>query len=154
MEKLVTTFYTAFADLDAETMANCYHEDIVFEDPAFGILHGEHAKNMWRMLCASQKGKEFIVTFSNIETNEDIGSARWEAKYNFSKTGRKVHNKISAQFQFKDGLIIKHVDTFNLHRWASQAFGLKGKIIGRTSFFKKKLQKQTNTLLSKFETKN
>ncbi|GGI57306.1 nuclear transport factor 2 family protein [Winogradskyella haliclonae] len=154
MEKLVTSFYTAFANLDAEAMANCYHKDIVFEDPAFGVLHGEHAKNMWRMLCASQKGKDFIVTFSNIEINENIASAKWEAKYNFSKTRKRVHNKISAQFQFKDGLIIKHVDTFNLHRWASQAFGFKGKLIGGTSFFKKKLQKQTHTLLSQYETKN
>ncbi|RZN79412.1 MAG: nuclear transport factor 2 family protein [Winogradskyella sp.] len=153
MEKIVTTFYAAFANLDAEAMANCYHEDIVFEDPGFGTLHGEHASNMWRMLCASQKGKDFKVTFSNIETNKNTGSAKWEAKYNFSKTGRKVHNKISAEFQFKDGLIIKHVDTFNLHKWASQAFGFKGKLIGGTSFFKKKLQKQTNSLLDRFEAK-
>jgi len=154
MEKQITIFYTAFENLDAETMANCYHENIVFEDPAFGVLHGEHVKNMWRMLCESQKGKDFTVSFSNIETNENKGSAKWEAKYNFSKTGRKVHNKISSQFRFKDGLIIKHVDAFNLHKWATQAFGFKGKIIGGTSFFKKKLQKQTNTLLSKFETKH
>lgn len=153
MEKLITKFYEAFANLDAKTMAECYHDYIIFNDPVFGILKGMHAKNMWRMLCSSQKGKEFVVTFSNIEVNENIGSAKWEAKYNFSKTGRKVHNKITAKFEFKDGLIIKHTDTFNLHKWATQALGFKGRLIGGTGFFKNKLQNQTNTLLEKYESK-
>ncbi|WP_375235985.1 nuclear transport factor 2 family protein [Winogradskyella sp.] len=121
MKDLVTKFYTAFKNLDAEAMAECYHEDVVFTDPAFGTLQGEHAKNMWRMLCDSQKGKEFKVTFSDISSNGNSVKANWEAIYNFSKTGRKVHNKIAAKFEFKDGLIIKHSDIFNLHKWAAQA---------------------------------
>ena len=32
MEKIITKFYSAFAELDAETMAECYHKDVVFED--------------------------------------------------------------------------------------------------------------------------
>ncbi|ARV08699.1 limonene-1,2-epoxide hydrolase [Winogradskyella sp. PC-19] len=153
MDKLIEKFYNAFTNLDAETMADCYHPDVVFEDPAFGTLQGERAKNMWRMLCSSQKGKNFIVTFSEIKTNKNNGSAKWEAIYNFSKTGRKVHNKISAKFEFKDGLIIRHKDNFNLHKWATQAIGFKGKLLGSTGFFRKKLQKQTNSLLDKFEVK-
>jgi ketosteroid isomerase-like protein len=153
MNKLIEKFYSAFTNLDAETMADCYHPDVVFEDPAFGTLQGERAKNMWRMLCSSQKGKNFIVTFSEIKTSKNNGSAKWEAIYNFSKTGRKVHNKISAKFEFKDGLIIRHKDNFNLHKWAAQALGFKGKLLGSTGFFRKKLQKQTNSLLDKFEVK-
>ena len=102
MDKLIEKFYNAFTNLDAESMADCYHPDVVFEDPAFGTLQGERAKNMWRMLCSSQKGKNFVVTFSEIKTNKNNGSVKWEAIYNFSKTGRKVHNKISAKFEFKD----------------------------------------------------
>lgn len=151
MKNLIDTFYTAFSNLDAITMAACYHDDIVFEDPAFGVLRGEHAKNMWHMLCRSQKDKDFNVTYSEVKSNTTEGSAKWEAKYTFSKTGRKVHNKINAQFEFKDGLIIKHTDTFNLHKWAKQALGFKGLLIGNTSFFKKKLQQQTEALLNKFE---
>lgn len=151
MEELITEFYTAFSNLDAEAMAECYHDDIVFKDPAFGILEGNQAKNMWRMLCESQKGKNFVVIFYDIEANQINGKAKWEAKYTFSKTGRVVHNKISAQFEFKDGLIIKHTDTFNLHKWATQALGFKGRVIGRTRYFKNKLQSQTKKLLYKFE---
>ena len=151
MEDVIQIFYTAFAELDSEKMATCYHKDIVFEDPAFGQLKGIHAGNMWRMLCESQKGKEFIVTSSSITADNSKGSAHWEAKYNFSKTGRKVHNKIDAEFEFKDGLIIKHTDLFNLHNWAKQALGFKGLLLGGTSFFKKKLNAQTKSLLEKFE---
>jgi len=151
VKTLIEKFYTAFANLDAETMASCYHNDIVFEDPAFGVLKGEHAKNMWRMLCESQKEKNFIVEFSNIKADETSGSAHWEAHYNFSKTGRKIHNKIDAEFTFKDGKIINHLDCFNLHKWASQALGFKGYALGWTGFFKTKLQGQTNHLLSKYE---
>lgn len=151
MKELITKFYTAFTELDAETMVTCYHPDVVFYDPAFGELKGTRAGNMWRMLCTSQKGKGLTVRHSNVEANETKGSANWEAEYNFSKTGRQVHNIIKAEFEFKDGLIIKHTDYFNLHRWAGQAMGLSGQLLGWTGFFKKKLNAQTNRLLDKFE---
>ncbi|KAA1247763.1 nuclear transport factor 2 family protein [Aquimarina sp. RZ0] len=130
-------------------MISCYHDDILFEDPAFGILKGDRAKKMWKMLC--KNAKDFKVEFSNIKANDQSGSAHWEAWYIFSQTRRSVHNRIDAQFEFKDGKIIKHTDHFNLHRWASQAIGFKGKLLGGTNFFKKKLQQQTNKLLDKFQ---
>jgi ketosteroid isomerase-like protein len=150
MKTTIENFYNAFTNLDAEGMIACYHDDIIFEDPAFGILQGEHAKAMWQMLCASQKGKDFKVISSNIRSDGDTGSAHWEAFYTFSKTGRKVHNKIDAKFEFKDGLILKHTDDFNIHKWALQAMGLKGLLFGGMHFFKIKLQKQTNYFLDKF----
>lgn len=150
MKKVIETFYTALNNSDGPTMASCYHDAVVFEDPAFGTLKGERAKAMWLMLCASQNGNGFKVEFSNIKTNENTGSAHWEAFYVFSKTGRKVHNKVDAKFEFKDGLIIKHTDTFDLHRWAKQAMGIKGIFFGGMQFFKNKLQSQTNALLDKF----
>jgi limonene-1,2-epoxide hydrolase len=150
MKTIIEKFYEAFGDLDADAMVACYHKDIVFKDPAFGILKGARANAMWQMLCESQKGKNFKVISSKIIANKTNGSAHWEAFYNFSKTGRKVHNKIDAKFQFKDGLIIKHTDTFNLHKWSSQAMGIKGWLFGGMVFFKSKLQKQTNYLLDKF----
>jgi ketosteroid isomerase-like protein len=117
MKETIEKFYSSFAALDAESMAACYHDDATFEDPAFGKLNSEQAKSMWKMLLGSQKGKEFIVTYSDIEGSNNEGSAKWEAKYSFSKTGRSVHNKIQSsfkfKFKFKDGLIIKHVDDFN-----------------------------------------
>lgn len=151
MENVIEKFYKAFSNLDAETMVSCYHDQVVFEDPAFGILYGERAKNMWRMLCESQKNKDFRIDYSKIEATKNEGSAFWEAFYTFSKTGRKVHNRIHAKFEFKDGKIIKHTDTFNLHSWSKQALGLKGFVLGKTMYFKNKLKVQTNRLLDNYE---
>ena len=150
MKTVIENFYNAFTNLDADGMVACYHEDIVFEDPAFGVLKGERAKAMWKMLCASQKDKDFKVIFSDLKANVTKGSAHWEAFYTFSKTGRKVHNSIDAKFEFKDGLIIKHTDNFNLHNWAKQAMGFKGSIMGGTRYFRTKLRAQTNSLLNKY----
>lgn len=149
-EKIIKLFYDAFQNFDAESMIACYHQEIKFEDPAFGVLKGEEAKNMWRMLCKSLKEQKGKIIFSTIESDGTKGTANWEAYYTFSITGQKIHNIIKAEFEFKDGLIIKHTDTFNLYKWSKQAFGLKGVLIGWTPFFKKKLNSQTNKLLTKF----
>ncbi|MFC4634132.1 nuclear transport factor 2 family protein [Dokdonia ponticola] len=150
---IIETFYTAFAAKDPDAMTACYHKDIHFEDPAFGVLKGEKAGQMWHMLCNSQKGKEFHISFSNITCQEDKGTAHWEAQYEFSATGRKVHNKIKASFEFKEGKISKHVDSFSLRTWASQAMGFKGFLIGGTRFFKKKLQEKTKHALETYMSK-
>ena len=150
MIEKINKFYSAFANLDAETMVSFYHDDVVFEDPAFGVLNGENAKNMWRMLCSSQNGKGFKVVFDQVHADDTKGSAHWEAYYNFSRTGRKVHNIIDATFEFQDGKIIKHTDHFDLYRWSRQALGIQGLLLGWTPMFKKKLQSQTNGLLKQY----
>jgi len=148
-KETISTFYQSFQQLDAEAMVACYHPDIHFHDPAFGDLHGKHAANMWRMLCQNQKGKGMEIDFEIISEN----TAHWEARYIFSKTGKRVHNLIDAHFEFSNGLIIEHKDAFNLYRWAGMAFGFQGKLLGWTPYFRKKLQQQTNGLLQKFESR-
>lgn len=150
---VIQAFYEAFGALEAERMVEYYHPDIVFEDPVFGVLKGESAKNMWRMLCESQRGKDFTVHSSEIQYDGVKGTARWDAFYTFGKKGRKIHNVINAHFTFKEGKIIHHVDRFNLYKWSKQAIGIKGFLIGWTAFFKKKLQTTVTKRLSEFEVK-
>ena len=147
-KELIEKFYSAFQNKDFETMASCYHDDVIFNDPAFGTLQSDRAKAMWKMLCISSK--DLKIEFSEVFADENKGSAHWEADYTFSRTGNIVHNNIDANFDFKDGMIISHTDVFNLRKWAGQAIGFKGKILGGTPFFKKKLQIQTNKLLDRF----
>lgn len=146
-KELLTKFYTAFKAKDSKTMAECYHKDIVFEDPAFGILQGNRAGYMWEMLCIS--GKDMKMEFSDIEADSSKGKAHWEAWYTFSATGKKIHNIIDAEFEFKDEKIIKHTDYFSFKSWSKQAFGLVGSLIGGTTFFQSKFNKQANSLLDK-----
>jgi len=46
MKGLIEKFYTAFQNKDAEIMISCYHDDIIFCDPAFGEINGDDAKAM------------------------------------------------------------------------------------------------------------
>jgi ketosteroid isomerase-like protein len=146
-KQLIEKFYSAFAAGDAEGMVNCYDDDIAFEDPAFGRLRGDNAKNMWRMLL---KNPDIKITVSNINADDKCGSADWVAVYTFSRTGRKVVNNVSATFEFRDGKIIKHTDRFNIWKWAGQAMGLKGYLLGWTPLVRNKIQKQAVALLTKY----
>lgn len=149
MRHLIEKFYTSFSILDSETMAQCYHPDIVFNDEAFVNLRGQEPGMMWKMLIERSKGN-LNIRFSNIRIDGNKGSADWVAEYIFSATGRKVENHIHANFDFKDGLIYHHNDTFNLHRWASQAFGFKGWLLGNFGFFRKKVQQTARLSLDKY----
>ena len=146
---LIQKFYTSFATADAESMVNCYADNIQFEDPAFGPLKGNDAKNMWRMLLKTPGIK---ITASNIKADDKTGSADWIAEYTFSLTGRKVINKASAQFEFVDGKIAKHTDNFSFWKWAAQAFGIKGILLGWTPLMKNKVRQQALARLAKFKT--
>jgi ketosteroid isomerase-like protein len=144
---LINKFYTAFANRDAEGMVACYADGVVFEDPAFGRLHGEAAKAMWRMLLQNGNSR---VSFDNVRADGKKGSANWTAEYVFSQSGRPVVNKVAASFEFSNGKISKHTDVFDVYAWSKQALGLQGYLIGWTGFFKKQLQKKTSALLRKF----
>lgn len=148
-KKVISAFYGAFKRGDAEKMVSFYHDEVEFEDPAFGKLKGERAKNMWRMLI--QKGKETLkVNFSNIKANDNYSTAEWVADYTFSVTGNKVHNEIKANFELKDGKIYRHKDNFDMWKWSSMAIGIPGSILGGTGLFQAKLTEEANKELSKF----
>lgn len=151
-EKLIRTFYESFAQNNADAMISCYHDEIEFSDPAFGLLKGADAKNMWRMLVERAKG-DIEIEFSNISANEKTGSADWTARYLFSKTGRKVFNEIHAEFEFKDGKIIRHADTFDIWKWSKQALGLPGFLVGWSSFMQNKIRRTAKDSLREYSEK-
>lgn len=149
-EKLLLKFYTAFSNANATKMCECYHPKIQFRDPAFGLLKENEVCQMWKMLIERSKGN-LKIEFSDIEADTYNGSAKWIATYNFSKTNRKVVNVIKAQFQFQDGLIIKHIDDFDIWKWSKQALGISGYLFGWTGFFQKKIQEKAHQSLKKYK---
>lgn len=138
-QQLIAAFYTAFNDRDYATMQESYHADARFEDPVFKQLSCVETKYMWQMLLT--QAKDLKVSFSDVKIKNDTGTCRWEAWYTFSKTGRKVHNAIYAEFEFKDGKIIKHRDAFDLWRWSKQALGVTGSLLGWSAFVRRKIQR-------------
>jgi ketosteroid isomerase-like protein len=145
---LITKFYSAFQTHDAQGMNACYHPGIVFSDPAFGTLSGNEVTNMWRMLC--ERGKDLDVEFGDVHADNERGSAHWEAWYTFSRSNRRVHNKIEASFAFQDGKIIRHSDRFNLWRWSSMALGPLGTFLGWTPFVQSTIRRQARHSLERF----
>ena len=137
---LITRFYTAFQARDAAAMAACYHADVHFSDPVFPDLRGPAAGAMWTMLCA--RGKDLRLEYHDVHADDQRGSARWDARYTFSGTGRAVLNRIRAEFRFRDGRIIRHVDDFSFWTWSRQALGPAGLLLGWTPWLRAKVQRQ------------
>ena len=149
---VITRFYRAFQQLDFATMAACYHPDAEFSDPVFPDLHGRQIGMMWKMLCL--KAKEFSITFGEVLADDTGGSAKWAARYRYSGSGRMVENKIRAEFEFRDGLIIRHRDAFNLHRWLGMALGPPGKLLGWLPPVQAKVRAAAGAALAKFSEAN
>lgn len=146
---LITRFYQAFQRLDAEAMVACYSDDVLFSDPAFGILQGKDAGDMWRMLTT--RAKDFSLTFDNVRADERSGGAHWVATYLFNQTGRVVINDIQARFVFRDGKICEHHDRFEMWQWARQALGMKGLLLGWTPWLQGKVRAQALKGLRTFQ---
>jgi ketosteroid isomerase-like protein len=125
--KVIRDLYDALDRHDGETMAAQYAPDARFKDPAFGELTGEEAGDMWRMLCS--RAEDLNVELPEHEANGDAGTAHWIATYTF-RTGNHVVNDIHARFRFRDGKIIDHEDSFSFHKWARQALGPAGWVLG------------------------
>lgn len=151
-QDLITNFYQAFANQDAEAMAACYAPDVIFEDPAFGRLEGKDAHDMWRMLM-KRGGGATEISFGDVWSEGERASTDWMARYNYGPKGRMVINEIHAEFIIKDGKIVKHIDTFNLWRWARQALGLNGMLLGWSAFFKARMNETTKGLLADYQAK-
>lgn len=146
---LITRFYEAFNRLDAQAMAACYTDDVLFSDPVFGELRGRDAGDMWRMLTS--RAKAFSLVFDQVHAEARTGSAHWVATYLFTQTGRTVINDIQARFVFRDGKICEHHDQFDLWRWSRQALGAKGALLGWTPMVQNAIRAQAHKGLKAFK---
>jgi ketosteroid isomerase-like protein len=148
-DALIVALYDALGRGDGEAMAACYHPEARFSDPAFGELRGVEIGRMWRMLTS--RATELEVELVDHQASDSSGSAHWIARYPFAATGRPVINDIRAEFRFRDGLIAEHDDRFDLRRWAAQALGPAGRLLGLTPFLPLVIQRRTRAQLAAFE---
>ncbi len=148
-KEVISRFYTAFSNLDSTTMNTCYTDDVVFFDPVFDLLRGDEVRCMWVMLCRS--AKNFTLSFDNIiDLGDDYYTCDWVAGYDFSKTGRRVTNKVRANMKIIDGIIMEHSDAYSMHKWAAQALGFPGWLLGWNSFFQRKIKNKAKKNLLQF----
>ncbi|MCC5815312.1 MAG: nuclear transport factor 2 family protein [Leptospira sp.] len=148
-ETLIQKFYQAFQERNAQTMGDSYSDDAHFSDPVFPDLNGKEIYGMWAMLLEGMD-PEGKISCSNVVADDAKGSADWEAIYKFSKTGRTIHNKIHAEFQFSNGKIVNHKDDFSFFKWARMAFGFKGLLLGWTPLLKNKVRDEVSKTLKMY----
>jgi ketosteroid isomerase-like protein len=146
--ELIERFYAAFARRDGDAMAACYAANARFRDPVF-TLDGAHVGAMWRMLCS--RGVDLRVECAGVEGDDAGGAARWQAWYTFSTTGRAVHNVVHARFAIRDGRIVEHIDAFDFWRWARQALGPAGLLLGWSPVLRAKVRRQAASALARYE---
>ncbi len=149
--QLINRFYRCFQDRDAAGMAACYGASVRFSDPVFGDLDAAGARAMWSMLC--ERATDLQIELGQVAANDRAGSARWEAWYTFSATGRAVHNRIEARFVFDAGTILEHRDNFDLWSWSAQALGAKGRLLGWTPMVQGAIRRQAAAGLASFRAK-
>jgi len=137
--QLIERFYHAFDAGDGDAMAACYANDVHFSDPVFPDLRGGRAGAMWKMLTDTPG--DLRIELLEHEADSERGSAHWRAHYEFAQTGRPVVNDIQASFRFQDGLIVEHHDEFSFHRWARQALGPVGLLLGWTPLVRSKVRR-------------
>lgn len=152
-KELISTFYEAFKNGDGQTMASMYHEDAQFSDAAFKNLNAKEAGAMWNMLIERAKG-DLKIEFHSVEEGDDSATCVWEARYPFSKTGRRVHNIIRSEMKFKDGKIIDHKDHFDFWKWSRMALGTSGLLLGWTPIIKNKVQTMARKGLTDYMSAN
>ncbi len=145
---LIERFYGAFDEGDGETMAACYAPDVRFSDPVFPDLRGSQAGAMWRMLTSAPG--DLRIELLEHQADEAQGSAHWRAHYVFTETGRPVVNDIQASFRFAGGLIAEHHDDFSFHRWARQALGPVGLLLGWTPLLRSAVRRKAGARLEQF----
>ncbi|MGB3098168.1 MAG: nuclear transport factor 2 family protein [Solirubrobacterales bacterium] len=148
-DEQIRRFYAAFAERDGAAMEACYAPDVRFSDPVFPDLRGPEAGAMWRMLTGQAEDLE--IELAEHAAEGDTGSARWIARYTFTRSGRPVVNDVRASFRFgPDALIREHTDDFNFYSWARQALGLSGLLLGWTPIVKGGVRKQARASLDAF----
>jgi hypothetical protein len=151
-EKIISKLYTAMANGETLTIEECYAPSVKFYDPVFGVLKGNDVSLMWKMLLQSARGK-IKMNYTIIKSTEYVGSTRLTIVYNFGKNNRKIENIIHSEFHFKDGLIIKQNDDFDIWKWSKQAFGLSGVLFGWTGYMQKKINEKALLSLKKYKSK-
>ena len=147
--QLIASFYEALGRRDAKTMNACYAPEATFTDPVFGKLDHDGLTAMWRMLC--ERGKDLHVVARDIDADDRHGHAHWTATYSYGPTKRRVVNEVDASFTLRHGLIVEHVDRFNLKRWAKQALGISGHVLGFTPLLAPLVHKQATSALEAWQ---
>lgn len=148
-EKTIHQLYTSIANGDVSKIDQCYSDTVKFHDPIFGRLTADEVPKMWKMLIL-KSNKKLALEYKIIKINKHTAEVKWKAVYFFGKNKRQITNHIQSKLHFKEGLIVKQNDDFNIWKWSQQAFGLPGFLFGWTGYMQRKIQIKALSSLKNF----
>ena len=134
----LTHFYDSMARRDGEAMARMYALAATFEDPVFRLT-GPDIGKMWIGLM--RRAREFSIAYTIAQAGRGWGTVELTARYLYGGR-RPVTNVILSELKLEGGLIVQHVDQFDFTRWAAQALGTPGRLLGRFEFFRRAVSRK------------
>jgi len=152
MSNVIERFFDAYTRMNIKDMEACLHPEYHLSDIGFDIK-GKRGWAMWAMFCNNQSTNKLAVAEYKVgEVTEERGSADYRVTYLLD--GRPIDNPIHSEFQLKDGLIIRQIDTCDFQNWAVQAKGFLGWLLCGTDFFKNKVKQTAEQRLSDYIAKS
>jgi hypothetical protein len=140
----LTHFYDSMARRDGEAMALMYAPTATFEDPVFRLT-GPDIGKMWIGLM--RRAREFSIAYTIAQAGRGWGTVELSAGYLYAGR-RPVTNVILSELKLEGGRIVQHVDQFDFPRWAAQALGAPGRLLGRFEFFRRAVSRKAARGLS------
>ncbi|GIZ08476.1 nuclear transport factor 2 family protein [Flavobacterium sp. UMI-01] len=149
-EPIIHQFFNGLSKADVLSVVSCYDTNIKFRDPIFGLLTGKDVTAMWSMLLENNK-ENIKIEIVNSKSDAYLGTAQWIASYTFKPSNKTIVNHITTHFHFKEGLIIKQTDDFDIWKWSRQALGCKGFLFGWTGYMQQKIHEKAIQSLQKYK---
>ncbi|HYB54274.1 MAG TPA: nuclear transport factor 2 family protein [Thermoanaerobaculia bacterium] len=134
----LTHFYDSLARRDGEAMAAMYAPNAQFEDPIFRLTGSDIGK-MW--IALTRRVKDFSIAYTIGQAAAGHGIVELTARYLYGGR-RAVTNVILSELDLENGLIVRHRDQFDFPRWAAQALGTPGRLLGRFEFFQRMISRK------------
>jgi hypothetical protein len=107
---------------------------------------------MWAMLLT--RAEDFGIEVNILEDSPARARVEWVAHYTFGATGRRVVNRIQTEMAIANGRIVRQVDQFSLWRWARQALGARGLLLGWTPMVQNRIRAQAAHSLREYARKS
>ncbi|HEY9825271.1 MAG TPA: nuclear transport factor 2 family protein [Stenomitos sp.] len=152
-QEVVQGFFEQLAKRNTAGLLRYYHPAVQYKNPWFE-LQGNEVMEMWQMWWRYLPDLKVVVQESGIRTT----FVDWQAHYTFPPTARYIKHQLSSTLTVAENKIIQHVDRFNTHQWAGDAYGYLGKVAGGWKLFetqiKMRIQKQLNSYLESAKAKS
>ncbi len=120
-EQLLAKYPDAWTKRDVEKVLTYFHEDCVYEDPTLGVIKNgkEGVREFFHEVFSMQP--DFHLEYSDYFATDTRGASIWTITntwngefHGVDVTGKKVKFIGTTMFEFKDGLILRNTDYWDL----------------------------------------